>query len=196
MCACSPEGQLYPGLHQEKCDQQVEGGDSFPLLCSHENPPGLLHPVLGPQAQQGGGAFGAGPEEATKIISGLEHLLYKDRLRELGMFSLIPAFQYLKGAYRKAREGLFRRACSDRTRRNGFKLEDGRFRLDIRKKLFTVRVVRCWNRLPIEVLDAPSQELFKARLKALTHSPASFPFSLFDKVTFLWAALRSTKCLK
>ena len=32
VCACSPEGQLYPGLHQENCDQQVEGGDSASLL--------------------------------------------------------------------------------------------------------------------------------------------------------------------
>ena len=81
----------------------------------------------------------------------LEHLSYEDRLRELRLFSLekrrlqgdlIVAFQYMKRAYGKAGEGFFTTACSYRTRGNGFKLEEGGFRLDIRKKFLAVRVVR------------------------------------------------------
>jgi len=110
---------------------------------------------------------------ATKMIRGLEHLCCEERLRELGLFHvekrrlqrhLIVAFQYLKGAHRRDGENLFSKACCDRTRSNGFKLREGRFRLDIRKKFFTMRVVKYWNGLPREAADLPSLETFKIRL--------------------------------
>jgi len=55
----------YPELHQEKCDQQVKGGDSAPLLRSCETPPGVTHPVLGPPKQEHQ-AVGVRPELCHK----------------------------------------------------------------------------------------------------------------------------------
>jgi len=107
------------------------------------------------------------------MIRGLEPLCCEEMLRELGLFSLekrrlqgdlIAAFQYLEGAYKKDGDKLFSRACSGRTRGNGLNLKEGRFRLDLRKKFFTMRVVKRWHRLPREVVEAPSLETFKARL--------------------------------
>jgi len=99
---------------------------------------------------------------ATKMIQGLEHLCCEERLRELGLFflekrrlrgDLIAAFQYLKGAYRKDGENIFSRACCYRTRSNGFKLRECRFRLGIKKKFFTTRMLKQWNRLPRDIVD-------------------------------------------
>ena len=81
------------------------------------------------------------------------------------------AFQYLKRVYKQEGEWLFTRVDSDRTRENGLKLRQERFRLDIRRKFFTQRVVSHWNRLPKEVVDAPSLEAFKARLDVALGSP-------------------------
>jgi len=66
--------------------------------------------------------------------------------------------------YRKGGEGLLTWVCSDRTRGNGCKLKEGRFRSDIRKKFFTTWGVRPWHRLPREAVDAPSLAVFKAGL--------------------------------
>jgi len=101
------------------------------------------------------------------------HFCYGTRRESWGLISLkrrrlrghlIAVFQYLNRAYRKDRDRLFSRACYAGTRNNGFKLREGRFRLDIRKKFFTVTVVKHWSRLPREVVEAPSLETFKARL--------------------------------
>ena len=59
---------------------------------------------------------------------------------------------------------IFTQSDSNRTRGNGFELKEGRFRLDVRWKFFTQRMVRRWHRLAREAVDTATLEAFKVRL--------------------------------
>uniref|UniRef100_A0A674IKT4 Taste receptor type 2 n=1 Tax=Terrapene triunguis TaxID=2587831 RepID=A0A674IKT4_9SAUR len=77
---------------------------------------------------------------------------------------MITVFKYIKGCYKEQGEKLLFLTSEDRTRSKGLKLQQGRFRLDIRKNFLTVRVVKHWNKLPREVVESPSLGIFKSRL--------------------------------
>jgi len=97
---------------------------------------GILGPALEPSAQDRHGLVEEGPEKAIRMIRGLKNISYEDRL--------------------------FSKGCCDRTRSKCFKLNGGRFRLDIMKKCFTMSVEKHWNWLPRGAVEAPSLETFQA----------------------------------
>ncbi|PKU41726.1 rna-directed dna polymerase from mobile element jockey- hypothetical protein [Limosa lapponica baueri] len=85
MCAGSPESQLHPGLHQKKHCQQVEGGDSAPLLHSRDPLPGVLHPALESLAQEGHRCFGTSPADGHEDDQGAGAPLLQKQAERIGV---------------------------------------------------------------------------------------------------------------
>jgi len=127
--------------------------------------------LRGPQQKEDIDVLEQVQRRAMKMIRGLEHLSSEDRLRELGLFSLgkrrlrgdlRAACQCLEGPTGRMERGFSQGGVV--IGQGGMALKEGRFRLDMRKKFFPMRVMKHWPSLPREAVAAPSLAGFKAKL--------------------------------
>jgi len=109
------------------------------------------------------------------MINGLEHLSYEEGLGDLALFSLekrrlkkdlFNVYKYLRCRRQRDEARLFSEVCGSKTRPNGHKLKHRKLHTNVHKKFFTMRVTEHRNRLPKEVVESPSIEIFKTHLDA------------------------------
>jgi len=107
---------------------------------------------------------------AVKMTKELKNLPYKERWKESGLFSLqkrrlrrdhTRVFQDFKGSYKEDKGSLFTRRHMEKTRRNGYKMHQEGFHLNLKRKFFTVRKISHWNNLPRDMVDFLLLEVFK-----------------------------------
>ena len=179
VCACSPDGQLYPDLHQQRGGSWAGRGllpsalPSWGSIRSTASRPGA--PSTGRMWSSWSRPRGWSQRwlegwSTSPIEKGWGKWACSVWRRESsGETSLWPSSTW--GDLVSRRENNFlRHSNSVRTRGNGFKLKEGRFRLDIRRNFFTQGVVRCWIKLPREAVDAPSLEALRVRLDGILGS--------------------------
>eukprot|EP00061_Rhincodon_typus_P006310 g26830.t1 len=99
----------------------------------------------------------------TRMLPGLKGLSYRERLNRLGQFSLehrrvrgdlIEVYKIMRGMDRVNSYGLFPRVVESTTRGHRFMVRGERFKRDLRDNFFIQRVVRVWNKLPEEAVEA------------------------------------------
>ncbi|RMC14023.1 hypothetical protein DUI87_09110 [Hirundo rustica rustica] len=167
-CPGSQEGQPCPEVHQAQNGQQAREG--IVLLCSALGRPQLQcwGLVWAPQRKKEIKLSESIQGRARKMVKGFEQKPYEEQLRSLGLFILEETegrphcgLSFLIRGRGGAGTDVSSTATSDRTQGNGLMLCQGRFKLDMRKMVFTQRVAGHWNRLPRDMVKAPNLTEFK-----------------------------------